>query len=814
MLILSPNREQIKLFNQLIQQMDAQVVWNGNFVIMGDRLILEGFVRSLVFHFDIQKTEVSLVDLDADEDDALRMEQHPQLQDLVTLAIYTFAKWGLINCPSIAEDIGQLNQKLQKILSSYSLTGLFDADAIQFYKNGIRITYEDVVDTALTFQKMAETNLDVILPKPMLQLPVFPETAQGKSGGDAGAAVSESEEHAAAAERIDRYHSRLSVLDRLSQLQRKALRRDITYDKLLNDAQKKELLYPIDDYEAQLAAAANNPDAIRDSAAVAECIDKYHSRLSVLDRLSQLQRKALRRDITCDKLLNEKEKEELIYPIDDFECQEAKNLGIQMEGDGAAVAGMENGAENGHAGFAAVARDATAVAERIDKFHMRLSVLDRLSQLQRKALRRDITYDKLLNQNEKEGLLYPIDDFEYQEKMQEIDAEFQDTANRTYTHVQEVKKKFAREELTEKLQAAVNKKLQELSTQWGSMEVKQILDQTPAYVERGEFQELQEKLAPYEGIDMSPYKERLRQMREYMEIKEISNLLAQSPKKTRPDFIKLLHQIEAHAFAAETAAPYIENILDWVRDIDEAELKHLVQNVGKMNFDDAADRYEQIARGSFLPNLKADALAAVSKRLRQLRMDECGALAYSLSANLPDSIRQNPRYHFCPSDRIGKKATPAELKVMDNALYAYAKERGDFEYPIFMIDTSKDGDGQDGMLLTQENLFYGVRTSGYKVPLASIRAVYLMSGLLNSNRLIVEEANGVRHKVPHAVQAGEIQAWSQVFEKFIRYLRQRGVSEKLSYQAKPADEVQCGRCGCVYCGGDACPQCGYKNTGR
>ena len=40
MLVLNANQEQIKVFNRLIQEMDVQVVWKGQFVIMGDRLIL------------------------------------------------------------------------------------------------------------------------------------------------------------------------------------------------------------------------------------------------------------------------------------------------------------------------------------------------------------------------------------------------------------------------------------------------------------------------------------------------------------------------------------------------------------------------------------------------------------------------------------------------------------------------------------------------------------------------------------------------------------------------------------------------------
>ena len=72
------------------------------------------------------------------------------------------------------------------------------------------------------------------------------------------------------------------------------------------------------------------------------------------------------------------------------------------------------------------------------------------------------------------------------------------------------------------------------------------------------------------------YAQRLMQMRETLEIKEISNLLMQSPKKDRGDFMQLLRSIEEHDFAEENAAPYIERIMEWVSELDAADRKSVV----------------------------------------------------------------------------------------------------------------------------------------------------------------------------------------------------------------------------------------------
>ena len=57
MLVINATKEQKQVFNKLIEDMQARVVWNGRFIIMGDRLILEGLVQSLFFHLDINNQQ-------------------------------------------------------------------------------------------------------------------------------------------------------------------------------------------------------------------------------------------------------------------------------------------------------------------------------------------------------------------------------------------------------------------------------------------------------------------------------------------------------------------------------------------------------------------------------------------------------------------------------------------------------------------------------------------------------------------------------------------------------------------------------------
>ncbi len=732
MLVLNANQEQIKVFNRLIQEMDVQVVWKGQFVIMGDRLILEGFIRSLIFHFDIQQTEVRLTEMLGDEGEELEISDYRGIEDLITMAVYAFEKWGTLKGVRVEQEIESLHQIFGDILRIYQIEVEFTKDRMQFLKAGMPVTYEDVVETVLAYEKEAKENLNIEAQEPVLHLSeiLFEDTSSQGAARD----------QKAVEQRIEKYHLRIGVLDRLSELQRKTLARDIRNDKLLNDAEKQELYFPIEDYENQLAAAA--------------------------------------------------------------------------AGGGKKIAEASTTESQAKAGAApaldTAARDNQAVQDRIAKYHARIGVLDRLSDLQKKTLVRDIKNDSLLLEKEKAMLIFPIQDYEYQLKMHGLDLAISDDANRSYAFIQKEIRKVQEEELFDKTKKDLLERLNDLLVQYGIEEVKNIMEQVPKHVERSEYQELMEKLAPYEGIDLGPYKEMLRKMRETLEIKEISNMLMQAEKNDRKGYMSLLRRIEEQGFARENAAPYIERILDWVSELDEERLKSMLTNVSSMDLETAASVYAMIEQESFLPNLRENALAVIARRLEEISMAECAMLVRVFQKTMESVIKKNPRHYFYPAEKIMKKtATPEETRMIDSAAASYAQKRGRFEHPVFMVDVSKESNGRDGMLLTAEHLFYSTRMNGYRIPVTQIQSVRVTSGLLKNRALVAEERNGVKHKLPYAVGEEELQAWAELLGKFVRYLQKRRASGSLAGIAMQDSEAAvCSRCGCVLNDQQTCPECG------
>lgn len=655
MLVLHANQEQRQVFNDLIQEINKQVVWSGRFILMGDRLILEGFVRSLCFHYDIRQAEVKLFDLPVEDEEGLDVRNYKGLEDLIAMTVFVFHKWGILTGVDAQEDVAELERLFGEILGTYRIDLVFTAEKLEFYQAGIRITYEDVADAMIAYEKKA--NPQIAVKDSVLRLPaVRPEGSGAEEDGKKAKA------------------------------------------------------------ETETAA----PDPERDSQAVAQRIEKYHARIGVLSRLSLWQKKSLLRDIRNDRLLNAQEKEQLCLPVQEHECRE---------------------------------------------------------------------------------------------KMRQIEEELKVTAHATYAHVQTMIRKIEKEELFEKTKQTALEKLQECRIQYGMQEVREIMEQAPPHMEREEYKELMEKLAPYEALDLEEYKQPLDKMRETLEIKEISNMLMQSPKKCRGDYIQLLKCIEEQNFARENAAPYVDQILNRIAEFDKARLKKLLSNVNAMDFETAASLYEMIAQESFLPKLRAGAHIVVSRRLEEISLRECGNFVKMLKNNMDPVLRENPRHYFYPVEQMLKKAgCPEDKKKIENALASFVRKKGMFEHPIFMADTSKEGNGRDGLLLTMEHIFYSTRLSSYRIKFAEISSVYVYTGLLNHKSLIVEEADGTKHKVPYAVNTDHLQDWAKTLDWFIRQIREYPVCEKLTYDTlEQQTRTGCRRCGCVYDGAGSCPECGLKS---
>ncbi len=1048
MLVLQANQEQEATFNKLIQTMGEQVVWDGRFFVRDNELILEGTVRSLIFQFETRKVLTDLVDLPVREDQVVDISRHPTLKDLVNMVLYAFGKWGTLRGLRVEQDYPQLNQLFGKILGMYYIEPSLRKENFRFYKVGVRITYEEVLQTVLeyekkqeddpkaesqglwhrliwknrerTFHKTETTLLERVedrignnfylvgyeCPKcsSKLHMAVYPEGKEVRidteekgvylaraytcsncccfytprpdrlisegliyemdfSGdekayedylellgyhGERAANFKYNEYEAVRKQRLqreeqaatgtgqhpDRLYSKQDALKQMEDFgkrfsslpdevfQRFAHRVEEGFypdaavakheKKILKEIKKREeealkrtQHQDVPEVDVQNSAggtkgadypkpamygqarhsggAADSAGRAHHSREAANSAGRAHDPNMELNDSGQARYNSMELDDNgqarySSMELNDRkqarygsmelnDRKQARYgsmELDDmgqahYDGMELDDIGqvrhSHMEPDdngqahrssmelnhrgqphavGASAAvgntahkdtfGQEqdtgrvpgsfaHGSAGGGQAENQRQAEKNAAQERLEKYRIRVGMLERLSDRQKHELKKQIHADSIIDALDKKDLLHQIEEAEYKDLAAQLSYKAEKSNNKNYSQMKRMIREAEEADYPEGLKGAYLEKLHQIQAQKGKEEVEKLMNTLPERMDRAGYKKLEEQLKSYQDVDLSPYQETLKQKREAAEKQEIAGMVKRSRKVSRGDYTGLMRRLEEQQFADENIAPYMEKIQEKVHAMDEERLGELLNGTQQMDFDAAAAVYEQIDAENFLPELKSSALEMLSKRLQKIRTDECELLVGKLQEEMRGVIKENARHHFYPARKVMlHTAEPAETSAIDAALSAYASERSMFEYPIFSVDTSRSFNGREGMVLTPENLFYSTRLHAYGIPIANIASIEASTGLLN-RRLTLEETDGAQHKLPYAVKTGEMEDWANILEEFVRYLQEKPASRKLNYLAKEThDTICCYRCGYVYHGRDVCPECGYKKN--
>ena len=276
----------------------------------------------------------------------------------------------------------------------------------------------------------------------------------------------------------------------------------------------------------------------------------------------------------------------------------------------------------------------------------------------------------------------------------------------------------------------------------------------------------------------------------------------------------LLDDIKKENISQDIVRPYTEQVENRIRAMDEKKIKEICGDVGRMDFEDASEAAKQLEDGDFLPQLKFDALKELEQRMSKIKTEECGLLVSKLLNAFDEAgVTESKRCHFYPAKRVWQRlAEPEETAVFEGAVEHFANGIGKFEYPVLLVDRSKDESGKEGVLLTPEKLYYSAWMTSYYIPVMDIESIQAVTGLLNRG-IYVYQKNGSKTKLPLAVEHEEMEKFAKVLEDFVRYLQEKPFSRKESYLAKEKhDTICCYRCGYIYKGVGVCPRCGYKQN--
>lgn len=153
MILLKANLELKSIFLKMINTMGENVKWTEIFVVNNNDIILAGEGRSLFFNFDNRRAFSNIVELPVDVEKAERIIQNPLLENTLNMILYVFGKWGGIKGLKVEMNYEQLNGLLNNILEEISIECVLTSNNFRFFKDGILITYEEVVQEILDKSK-------------------------------------------------------------------------------------------------------------------------------------------------------------------------------------------------------------------------------------------------------------------------------------------------------------------------------------------------------------------------------------------------------------------------------------------------------------------------------------------------------------------------------------------------------------------------------------------------------------------------------------------------------------------------------------
>ena len=888
MIVLKTNRELDMTFDRLIKTMGVPVEWTKHFVVIGDYLILQGRVRSLFFNFESKKVITNVVDIPITED-VVQIEDGNKVCNVLNLVLYAFGKWGVIHGIKVEKDYAQVNALFESVLREIHVEPGYTRENFRFYRDNLRINYEDVVQIALesTEEKIEDEGEEeeasqglwhnLVWKKRMssfiktettfeerqagrlgnnfymvgyqcpicrenLHMVVFPEGKEFKIETEEGRVL--------LARAYTCEHCHCFYTPRPKKL---LIEGDVYDMEFLNDLRAYgdyvELLgnhgdrvsnYNFNEFESERgqnssgegkAAIENLCDSIEDLSReeLFRLENMIEEGFYPGESVKALESTVLRASSTRKG-----------NPLPREEKHPVKESPKKPEGSGekeiSAGTGEKRGVvweekedveegkipkepqqvnppeeEKEEIPYETKATPGEQAAAK-RRYDAKFGVLDRLSIPQMKELRSQLEKETKLSWEDRKDYLDRITKKEQEKKLNHIrQRAIEGQSSSNYGQIMKIIKELEGEELPLDLKEELLTPLYQRRKTQAETEVAKLMANMPKTLDRAGYEKLKKKLSGYPEADLSVYEEKLMAAREQAEGNEIASMMRHARTGSRQDLSDLAERLQSRGFAEELIAPHLEKINARIRQMDEEAIDKICGNPMSLTEEEAKQAIEKIKNGMFLPELKTHALEMLNKRLVKIKTDECELLVSKLQFAMTEKMRQNPRHHFYPARKVMmQECTKEELSEIQYALDTYGTNRGIFEYPILVVDTSRNESGKEGMILTPEHLFYHTMMNAYDIPIWDIKGLKTSTGLLNSG-IFVELKNGTKAKIPYAVERSELKAWGVILRDFIRYLQEKPDSRNVSYLAKDKHEtICCFRCGYTYKGGNICPKCGYK----
>ncbi len=889
MILLKANAELKKVFHKIVKTMGENVTWTEIFIINNNDLILAGKGRSWFFNFDSKRAYSNFIDIDINEDVVDQITENELLENTLNMTLYTFGKWGEIKGLKVEKDYDQLNKLLNYILQGIDIEAVLTKDNLRFYKNGIQIAYEEIIQIILDKSKSKEADVE-------------------EKSEDSEESNAENEE-----DRLGLWHKIVWKSNSFSFVKEEINDSDRVQSRLGNDfymvnykcpicGEKlymvvyptgKEFRIETDEGGVYLARAYTcngcnrfytpKPDKLLMEGDVYS-LDFEDDKVAYKDYLELLGSQGER---ASNVNFNQYESEYNKKNQEDQENQESKNEPLELEEictdiDSMTEEEIEVIKDKIDSGFypaenldklkkiinqkqKALPKDKNKTNKDKNETNKNKKFLftggenkpqvDKLSDVGKKQKRSEEhlpppTFegsDEILNgipkgnqewlekalekipiihledlkiliqaepgleEQVKKDSINTVDRYIYKENEKKVLEKAVSCKDKSYAQIGSAMEEIKKEDLAESLKTSVLSSLKELAEKTGKKELEHIISQIPDNINKNQYKLIKNKIEEYKTVDHSHYMKYLDEKRDAVEKQEITAFIKRVNPRDRQAHLNLYHKLKEQDFDERNATPFLEKIYDKVVTMDEAAIRKICPEPADITFEEGLKVYEEITLGEFLPELKADTLGIIDKRLTKLKMDECDQLVNKLSKEMSQYLQGESHIYFNNvRQMIRGNLDNAESIIINNALNTYAVGRGKYEFPILACDSSYSQNGERGFVLTANHIFYNNLFSNGIMDVMDIENVFAGNGIFYKGIYVVKD-NKDKVKISNSLKAKELKTIAKVLNDFVGYLKEKPESRNISYLAKEVHQVKCCyRCGFVYKEGSICPKCGSK----
>ena len=801
MIVLKSTAELHLVFNKLIKTLSVPVEWNGNFVISGNFLILPGKERSVIFNYDTRRVTTNLSDDKLSRKVPEPIKEGSGLINIFNLVLYAFGKWGALKGITVEKDYKKINTLFGAVFGAYGVSADYTEQHCFWYKDGTRITYEDVIQLAIESEHRQPESEEDIEEETGLwhsttwkldnqsfifeKLPMA-QRRKGRIGHNfykVGYACPHCGEKLYMASFSGREKPVIDTVEGRVQLARAFFCPScvIFYTPLPEAGLEDEEVYYLD-FDGDKTAGNDYMEMLGrlGTREVNGDFNKY------VDRVNDEGRTTTRQSLNgIDKGIK-----------DDRRSLNGIDKGIKD--DRRSLNGIDKGIKDDR-------RNLNGIDKGISDDRRSLNGVRKFDD------ENEQISDKVSGNPDREDVFDIV--HEKAAVMADIDGTGElHTYRKDASHV---RCKDAIKSSRRKL------RIRRLAVLFKSFSI------VKWFIRKGYGK------ASEENPDKEPYRNAERisapgavtasdgkagyTMREEAESapaqrRKLDELLEKTGNATRKDIVDLLDKVKAGHFDKTVQMEYAGKLQEDIAALDRRRIDEACKGYLDYNGEELEKLYSMIEEEEFLPEIKAAALDSVAGRLWKIRNEEAELLVKRIKKSLCENgVSENHALYFYPAMEILEGRADTHVKDhLECAVDSYAPGLGKYEYPVIMEDTTGKQNGKRGMFITPDAIYYGNFYTYGHIMAENIERIGSYTGFMG-RYVIVYLDDGSKIRLSSVIAKDELEAYAMTLNDFVIYLKQKPFSRKEKYLAKEShDVICCFRCGYVYKNMKECPKCGYK----